>query len=161
MTLIKDKKGLLRDPNQGKYADDNIILPFKDRTIDESIPIRVYRNLNKKGIWYSIVQRGKTVAHSSALCIRDCKFIVNEKARQRVLRNKRKEFHAYIEGFYTTSGMGTTAADNDLPAKIVYNPYKYKKFTCTNLTLKPFEVKGAWFAICNKEGVRASYTENY
>lgn len=158
--LIVDKKGFLRVP-KNKYADNNEVIPFKGRTIDYSKPIRIYRNLTKKGVWYSIVQKGKTVAHSTAICVKDAVFHVNEKTRQRVIKNKRKEFHAYIEGFYTTSGMGTTAAKNDLCVEIKYNPYKYKQFTCTNLTRQPFEIKSALFVIANKEGVKASYITKY
>lgn len=139
-------------------TDDNIILPYKDRVLNKDQPIRVYRNLTKKGVWYSLVQKGKTVAHSSAICLRDCTFHVNEKGRQRVIKNKRKEFHAYILGMYTGSGMDTTTKRNDLSAIIKYNPYKHSGFTCTNLTINHFVVKGAWFVICNEEGVKASYT---
>lgn len=160
MLLIKDKKGLLRIP-QNKYADYNVVIPFKDRNIDIKKPIRIYRNLTKKGKWFSVIQGGRTVAHTTAICVKDCSFHVNEATRQRILRTKRKEFHAYIQGYYTTSGMGTTAARNDLPVNIVYNPYKYKRFTCNNLTINEWEVKDAMFAICNAEGVRASYTTKY
>lgn len=139
-------------------ADDNIIIPYKDRQLDKDQPIRVYRNLTKKGVWYSLVQKGKTVAHSSAICLKECTFHVNENGRQRVIKNKRKEFHAYILGMYTGSGMGTTAKRNDLPAIIKYNPYKHTGFTCVNLTVNGFVVKGARVVICNEEGVKASYT---
>lgn len=139
-------------------ADDNIIIPYKDRQLDKDQPIRVYRNLTKKGVWYSLVQKGKTVAHSSAICLKECTFHVNENGRQRVIKNKRKEFHAYILGMYTGSWMGTTAKRNDLPAIIKYNPYKHSGFTCVNLTVNDFVVKGARVVICNEEGVKASYT---
>ncbi len=140
-------------------ADNNIILPFKNRELDKDKPVRLYRNLTKKGIWYSLIQNGKTVAHTSAICLKNCTFKVNEKTRQRVLRNKRKEFHAYIEGMYTESGMGRTASRNDLPAVITYNPYTHIGFTCKNLTTKPFLVTGARFVICNHEGVKAAYLD--
>lgn len=139
------------------YFDGNKTYSYKDRTIDLKKPIRVYRNLNRKGKCYSIVQNGKTVAHSYGVCIRDCKLKVNEKGKQRVIKNKRKEFHAFIEGYYTHSGMGTSAHKNDLPAIIEYNPYKDEYFNCKNLTLKPFKVNGARFIICNKEGVKGAY----
>lgn len=142
------------------YADDNVLVPYKDRKLDIKHPIRLYRNLNKKGVWYSLIQHGKTVAHTSAICLKDCLFFVNEKTRQRVISTKKKEFHAFIEGYYTGSGMGTTAKKNDLPAEIKYDPYKNDWFTCSNLTSEPFQVLMARFVICNHEGVKAAYTVN-
>jgi hypothetical protein len=140
-----------------KEANDNIILSFKGRTVDYSQPVKLYRNLNKKGVWYSLVQNGKTVAHTSAVCLGESKFVVREATRQRVIRNKRKEFHAYIEGKIVSSICGTTAKRNDLPAVIVYNPFVHVGFTCPNLVSKPFIVKGARAVICNQDGVKAAY----
>lgn len=139
-------------------ADDNFVVSYKDRILDVTKPLKLYRNLTKKGTWYSLIQDGKTVAHTNAICLRDCTFHVNEKARQRVIAKRKKEFHAYILGYYATSGMGTTAAKNNLSVHIKYNPYKNVGFTCSNLTQKPFIIKWALFVICNHEGVRAAYT---
>jgi len=158
MKCLITKDGLLKDPNQGDYADDNEVYSFKGRTIDLEQPIRIFRNLNKKGTWYSVRQGTLTVAHAKAICVRDCKFIVNEKVRDRVAKNKKKEVHAFIEGMYAINGMGTTAKKNDLPAEIKYNPYFDKYFKCNNLTTKPYYVSGAMFVICNGEGVKAAYT---
>lgn len=141
-----------------KEANDNIILSYKGRQVDLSKPVRVYRNLNKKGVWYSLVQNRQTVAHTSAVCLGESKFVVNPKIRERVVKNKRKEFHAYIEGMIVSSICGTTAKKNDLPAVIKYNPYQHTGFTCVNLVKKPFIVKGAGAVICNHEGVKAAYT---
>lgn len=154
-TITKEGKLIVPD---NKFADDNEVYSFKGRTIDLEKPIRIFRNLTKKGIWYSVRQGSLTVAHAKAICVRNCTFIVNEKVRQRVAKNRKKEVHAFIEGMYTTSGMGTTASRNDLPAEIKYNPYYDEFFKCSNLTIKPFYVKSARFVICNHEGVKAAYT---
>lgn len=138
-----------------KFANDNLILPFKDRIINTDKEIRIYRNLNKKGVWFSVVQGNKTVAHTNAICLRDVKFVVHEKGRQRVVKTKQKEFHAYIQGRYETSGAGTTAKNNDLPAHIKYDPFLYDTFICDNLTVNKIPVKSAGFVICNELGVRA------
>lgn len=140
-----------------KEVDHNYVQLYKGRTLDATRPIRVYRNLTKKGKWYSVVQDKLTVAHTTAICLKDAKFVVNEKARVRVLAKKRKEFHAYVEGLYTTSGMGTTSKNNDLPAHIKYNPYLNETFVCDNLTQTPFKVSSARFVICNEDGVRAAH----
>ena len=141
-----------------KYADDNEVYLYKDRTIDISRPMRVFRNKTKGEGWYSIQQDRRTVAHSTAVCLTNARFVVNDKGRQRVLKTGQKEFHAYIEGYYETSGMGTTAARNDLPVKVEYNPFENDTFVCKNVTIRPFIVNHARFVICNKDGVRAAYT---
>ncbi len=139
------------------FANTNITIPFKERQINLSKPVRIYRNLTKKGIWYSVIQNSVTVAHTSSVCLKDCTFNVNERGRQWVIKNKRKTVHAYIEGYITDSVCGTASNKNDLPAIIKYNPYKNKGFICNNLTIKPFIVKGARVVICNEEGVKAAY----
>lgn len=159
MNLILEN-GYLKVPNN-KFADYNVVIPYKNRTINTEIPVQIFRNLNKKtkGLkWFSIRQNKLTVAHTSAICIRDALFVVKDKVKVRIRYTKHKEFHAYIQGYYSTSGMGTSANKNDLPAIIEYNPYKDDSFTCKNLTIKPFYPKEARFVICNNEGVRAAYT---
>lgn len=137
-----------------KYANDNIIYSFRSRTINPAKPIKVYRNLHNN--MYSIKQQGLVVAHAERLCISNCKFIVNEKGRQKVIKEKKKNVHAYIEGKYTTSCMGTTASRNDLPVKVTYNPYLYDSFINTQYKTP---VKGARAVILSEGGeVRAAYT---
>ena len=146
--------GLIKIPDN-KFADYNIVFSFKERQIDLDKPIYVYRNLHKKG--YSIKQSGIVVAHADRLCIRSCEFIVSEPGRQRVLKEKQKNVHAFIKGFYTTSGMGTCADRNDLPVSITYNPYKNDSFVTKNFT--PFKkLKGATFCIADENGIKAAYT---
>lgn len=155
--LIKINGILKQRPEiQGEFADDNIIYPFKGRTIDTDFEMQVYRNLNKKGIWYSIKQRGLVVAHSSALCLRDVEFVVNNNGKQRAIDSGERNVHAFLVGKYDTSGMGTTAKKNDLPVKVKYNPFDTKGFYF-NWCGKSKEIKKAWFVIANSEGVKASY----
>lgn len=153
---IIEVDGLLRRPDQGMEADDNIIRSYKGRTIDTSKPMRVYMNLHKK--CYSIKQFGIVVAHADRLCVRDVKFVVNERQRQQVLITKQKNVHAYIEGYFSTSGMGVTAKRNDLPVEVFYNPYKYDSFVSDSLTIHIQRIEGAWFVIADEKGVKASYT---
>tara|TARA_R110000782_G_scaffold91929_1_gene175255 strand:+ start:4398 stop:4850 length:453 start_codon:yes stop_codon:yes gene_type:complete len=142
--------GLVKVPDN-KYADYNIVRPYKQRTINLEKPIKVYRNLHQN--CYSIMQGSLVVAHAERLCVRDVTFKVNEKSRQKIISTKQKNVHAFIQGFYDTCGMGTTAERNDLPVKVYYNPYKTKHFMNRQHILK-----GARFVIADKNGVRASYT---
>jgi len=158
MSKLINNQGLLKQsPDiQGGFSDDNEIHSFKERTIDTDQPIQVYRNLHKKGVWYSIKQNGLVVAHSTALCIREPEFVINSYGKQKAIETGIRNVHAFIIGYYETSGMGTTAKKNDLPIKIKYNPFKsfgfYHEF---GNQIK--EVKKARFGIANNEGVKVAY----
>ena len=139
------------------YANDNVLIPNKGRKIDESKPVLVYRNLNRKGKVYSLLQKGLVVAYTTAVCLRDCEFIVRETGRKKVKREKKKNVHAFIKGFVTGSCMGTTAKRNDLPVTVSYNPYTDKSFIGKS-ACHTYPLKGAMAVIINNEGVKASYT---
>ena len=75
------------------------ITPYKGRTLDESKPVHVYRNLgNAAKERYSIRQGGLVVGHTAEITLADCKFKVSEAGRNKVLREGRKNVHAYIKG---------------------------------------------------------------
>lgn len=81
--------------------------------------VRVYRNLTK-GCWSVMNPKtGLVIDHADRLILQDCTFKVREGGRQRVLREKRKNVHAFVEG----------EAVDDFPkvydqlVKIGYNPY--------------------------------------
>ena len=82
----------------------------------------IYWNLHKK-MW-SVRHKGKVIAHSREIHARDCEFKVSEAGRQRVLREKRKNVHAYVvckeyECPYWLLDYDNTAR---------YTPYKYPQF---------------------------------
>lgn len=145
----------------------NRITRYKGRQIDYYSPVYVYRNLNSKKLSYSIRQKGLVVAHSDALTLRDAQFIVSDKGRKRVQKEKRKNVHAFIKAYVAMNGvMGTDAVSTEkpserlpLPARIKYNPYNDLGFHCDNLTKKPFEVRTAFGVIINSKGVFATYVE--
>lgn len=92
---------------------------LRDMETEESIvrygTIRVHRNLHRG--CYSIVQHGRVVGHEDTFCLLNAEFRVGEKSRQRVVREKRKNVHAYVKG---------TETNVPLPSglrKVTYNPY--------------------------------------
>lgn len=96
------------------------------RTIDKTKPVWVYRNLQNR-LW-SIMQNGLVVAHAKRVCLRDARYHVREGGRQRVLREKCKNVHAFVIGTlskipknvdFTTCGVS-------------YNPYNGSHFTTEN-----------------------------
>lgn len=67
--------------------------------------VRIYLNLHRPG-HLSVValegpSKGKVVAHTLALALSDCRFVVSEAGRQRVLREQAKNVHAAIQGTIT------------------------------------------------------------
>jgi len=77
--------------------------PYKGRTLDPTRPVRVYRNLYSSygdGRRWSIRQGPHVVGHADNLHLVDVRFVVSEKGRQRVLSERRKNVHAFVEGYF-------------------------------------------------------------
>ena len=98
--------------------------------------VQVYYNLHKKCL--SIRHKGKVIEHAREVTLTDAKFHVSEKGRQRVLKEKRKNVHAYVSGKLKESFWFTQAPKYIWTAKqsVTYNPYKYKNFV-DKKTLEP------------------------
>lgn len=82
--------------------------------------VDVYFNLRKKV--FSIRHKGKVIKHLDKVCLKDCEFVVSEKGRQRVLREKRKNVHAVVRGTLIKR------VPDVLKKEITYNPYVMKTF---------------------------------
>lgn len=135
---------------------DNIITPFKGRTLDTTKYLEVYRNLHKKGRVYSIRQNGLVVAHTTAICLSNVEFIVNSSGKKKAIKTMERNVHAYIKGGYQTHALGRTAKDNTLPIEVKYNPFNDLGFYAANKK-KKVELTGAKCCIINQDGVRAAY----
>ena len=133
--------------------------------INRSKPVLVYRNLRhgrKSRPLYSVCQDGRVVSHVHSIMLRDARFIVRESGRQRVLKENRKNVHAFIKGSVTSSGMGTDKFGR-LPVQVVYNPYDVGYFFTRNTTWSKeltWRVSGARTVILNKFGCTAAYMNN-
>lgn len=86
----------------------------------------VYWNLHKK--CFSVQYLNKVVMHTDSIVLFDAEFRVREAGRQRVLREKRKNVHAFVVGLYDRD-----FHDNvETPFRVTYNPYKYDSFVFDN-----------------------------
>ena len=72
-------------PNDKKYE------------INLNQPVYVYKNLHKD--CWSVRQDGLVKAHAKELSLHSCVFKVSKHGRARVLKEKRKNVHAGIEGY--------------------------------------------------------------
>ena len=88
-------------------------------------PVKVYYNLHKKCL--SVQQNGIVQFHTEYIVLRDVEFKVSEAGRQRVLKEKRKNVHAFVIGH-----LSCPSVIDDFGYKCVgyakYNPYKYSTF---------------------------------
>jgi len=87
--------------------------------------VRVYRNLyrNCYSVQDYVKGRGWRVsAHVRTLELSEVEFKVNENGRQKVLRDKAKNVHAYVIG---TLGISIPLTNGK---RVTYNPYKYTSF---------------------------------
>lgn len=113
--------------------------------------VQIYRNLTK-GCWS--VRDAKTklvIGHAATAVLRDANFKVSEAGRQRVLRERRKNVHAWVEGILepaeTTLHVGEW---------VTYNPYKA---ACFQLVLTGDPVMAAPYAVFTSTGkVFEAYT---
>ena len=98
--------------------------------------VQVYYNLLKKCL--SIRHKGKVIEHAQEVTLTDARFHVQQAGRERVLKQKRKNVHAYISGKLKESFWFTQSPSYVWTAKqrVTYNPYKYKNFV-DKKTLEP------------------------
>lgn len=107
---------------------------------------KVYKNLHN-GKWS--IQDNKTglvVGYADSLTLVDVTTKVSEVGRQKVLKEKRKNVHAFIIGdilevsnFQPRNNRsvvcdGLTEVSLDKPRKITYNPYKFSSFVFAETT---------------------------
>lgn len=83
--------------------------------------VKVYRNLNRK--CWSVLEKGdRLLLHADALVLRDCELIVQEGGRQRVLREGKKNVHAFARG--TIAPMAWHHDFRSKLKRVLYNPYR-------------------------------------
>ena len=92
---------------------------YKGRSIDYSKPVMIYKNLHN-GL-FSVKQGGLVVAHIESVLLSSVSFKVNESGRIRVIREKKKNVHAYIVGYVLNVNSTPISL---LKRSITYNPYK-------------------------------------
>lgn len=123
---------------------------FKGRSVFHGQKVRVYRNLHKYGIVYSVQdpKTGLVLGYSEAVLLEDAKFIVSQAGLLRVLLTKKKNVHAFVEG---TFSFDLDFVDYMRMEKVSYNPYKHTSFVREDGT----KVSTAKTVLINAHGVQA------
>lgn len=86
----------------------------------------IYYNIRKK-MWSVLNSDMKLVAHTNEIYLKNVKFIVRQGGRQRVLKEKRKNVHAFIKGEIITKEE-FDKGDVFGYSVVTYNPYLYSTF---------------------------------
>lgn len=98
--------------------------------------VECYYNSHKKAV--SIRKKGKVISHADGVLLKDPKFIVQEGGRKRVLREKKKNVHAYVRGELIVAIPGDTLegliemADDAGYRAARYCPYEKRYFYDTH-----------------------------
>ena len=90
--------------------------------------VRVYRNLHKKclSVQAMVDGRWKVIKHVDAISLHNPVFKVSQAGRQRVLREKRKNVHAFVVGIHHEWSEHMPCGNR----RVSYNPYKADTFMC-------------------------------
>ena len=92
--------------------------------------VEVYWNLHKK--CYSVRHKGKVIDHVPYVVLRDVKWVVQPAGRRRVLRERKKNVHAFARGTWLRGNDELDLSNRKLgltkrqPVK--YNPYQHRSF---------------------------------
>ncbi len=93
--------------------------------------VRIYWNLTRKCWSITCATSKRLIGHyRGEVCLSSCAFIVSQAGRERVLRERRKNVHAFVEGLLmrpNSTRMTYAMPDGD-PSQIRYNPYKAAHF---------------------------------
>jgi hypothetical protein len=91
-------------------------------------PVRVFKNL-KHGC-YSILQNGRVRASARQVRLGDVEFRVREAGRQRMIREQRRNVHAFAVGkLLDFVHPDESRVLEDFPGRsAIYNPYRFASF---------------------------------
>lgn len=106
--------------------------------------VRVFRNLHKKCMSIIAMEgsnKGRVIAHANSAYLHNCKMVVYETSRQKVIKSRQKNVHAFVEGIlqcadlitlrYTEDNLSQGVTDHPHPVHIRYNPYERGEYYYT------------------------------
>lgn len=88
--------------------------------------VRVYRNLRNKLLSVQAKVNGSwlVIGHTNNINLFAPKFVVSKAGRERVIKEQRKNVHAYVVGTVTSE----TIEKEGAARRVTYNPYKFDSF---------------------------------
>jgi hypothetical protein len=134
--------------------------------------VRIYRNLSpqyrERRAWsvmaYEGPNKGRIIEIVDGIVLKDVRFVVNEGGRQRVIQEKRKNVHAFVDGtLVKTFAFDTLKKDLDgetlapssgARSRVSYDPYRFSTFVREDCGLAP--VSEARVVVVAPRGVYAA-----
>lgn len=113
--------------------------------IDQSKRVYVYRNLHRN--CFSVRQSGKVIEHTNLIMLKNCRFLLSNSGRNRVLSEQKKNVHAGISG-YVVSKVPNVPEDC---CYVSYNPYSNTSF----VTEEGKSINRSDYAVLNNGKVEA------
>ena len=92
--------------------------------IDETKKVWVYFNLHKK--LFSVMQNGIVQDHTHYIILKDVEFVVRPAGHAKVLKEKKKNVHAFVKGYVDHDEDLTKLGTSFYAVK--YNPYRCDSF---------------------------------
>ena len=90
--------------------------------------VEVYRNLHSNCWSVRNARTGRVIFHANDISLMNATFVVQPAGRARVLRENRKNVHAFIKGMLLVSKL-LPLEDEPIPGtQVTYNPYRYSSF---------------------------------
>ena len=90
--------------------------------------VEVYFNLHKHLFSVRSARSGRVILHTAKVHIRNPEFVVRQGGRQRVLKERKKNVHAFVRGDATYFIDMRSEKDRPTLDNVMYNPYKYDSF---------------------------------
>lgn len=104
-----------------------MIKSVKNRPLYKGLKVKVYYNLHKKTFSIADYKTGLVVGHGDCFTLTCPTFKVSETGRQRVLREKKKNVHAYVIGLW--EGESPSIPNHFYNwQQVYYNPYTVTNF---------------------------------
>jgi len=89
-------------------------------------PIEVYKNVTRKCL--SIRQGGRVVLHTDYICLKNVVYKVSQVGRERVIREQKKNVHAFTRGLIVDPQTINEAGHGPVWSNISYDPYVSTQF---------------------------------
>lgn len=104
----------------------------------------VYYNLHKHKFSLKSRYTGRVTGHADQVLMKNVQFKVSEAGRKRVLREKRKNVHAFVRGELVCSFSWPKPQLDEVifnGVELTYNPYKYSTFVVKETGEAVYEAK--------------------
>jgi len=108
--------------------------------------VEVYFNLHKHTFSVRSCKTGRVIGHTDEVHISNPTFVVRKAGRERVLRERKKNVHAFVRGDVTLF------SDTNRPTldTLTYNPYKYASFVDKQTEEPVYKASRAWLTVTDK-----------